>query len=68
MLNVIGGGHLGGLLEFVRVLPEIFEPVCTSQRSPRAWSNLSVSLTYSSVAFISGHVVGEQNSVIDPYY
>jgi hypothetical protein len=64
VFDVFGGGHLGGFgVAGGRVLPEVFE-------SKVLWSEMgevrSVGGTYSSVAFISGHDCGEQNSVMDP--
>lgn len=62
MLHVGRRRHLGRSLVMFRILPEVFEPVLVSC-APHISKNRR---TYSSVAFISGHDVGEQNSVIDP--
>lgn len=61
VLYVFGCWHLGGLLVVLIILPQILEPrLCQCNVYD------IVSDTYSSVAFISGQVCGEQNSVIDP--
>ena len=62
MLNVRRRGHFGRSLVVFRILPEILE-------SKGALNHTFVHVgnpAYSSVAFISGHDCGEQNSVIDP--
>jgi hypothetical protein len=62
VLDVFRCRHLGWALVILRVLPEILESiriVSIVQRSVKT-------RPYSSVAFISGHVCGEQNSVIEP--
>ena len=61
VFNILGCGHLSRSLVVLAVLPQVLEPggcqqIVTSKRSP----------SYSSVAFISGQLCGEQNSVIDP--
>jgi len=66
VLDVLRGGHLGRPFVLAAVLPEVFEPENGEWgcgKGGRRWG-----LPYSSVAFISGQVVGEQNSVIEPYF
>jgi hypothetical protein len=63
MLDIAWSIHLGRLLEVFVVLPEVLESVALSQQW--AW-NCSDCSTYSSVAFISGQLCGEQNSVMAP--
>lgn len=66
VLDVFGCGHLGWFgIAGLGVLPEVFE----SKRE--TWlvvvgKGVGKVVSYSSVAFISGHDCGEQNSVIDP--
>ena len=62
VLNVSRRGHLGWSSVMFRILPEVLEPVFVSSRQ----TVVKAVGTYSSVAFISGHEDGEQNSVIDP--
>lgn len=62
VLNVSRCGHLGRSSVMFRILPQILE----SFASLAFATTVNWSWTYSSVAFISGHEVGEQNSVIDP--
>lgn len=68
LLDVCRCWHLGRALEVLVVLPEILEPVPNRQRSPSYQQYYVVyrGFAYSSVAFISGHDWGEQNSVIAP--
>ena len=61
VLNVGRGRHLGRTLEILGILPQVLEPTLSASQS-----TVSGGTTYSSVAFISGHDCGEQNSVIDP--
>jgi len=63
MLDVFGGRHFGWALEVLTVLPEVLESIIMSIF---AWLNQVYRCIYSSVAFISGQVCGEQNSVIEP--
>jgi hypothetical protein len=65
VLDVFGGGHLGGLFVVVVVLPEVFESgVWFVSGLLRGCYEVCA---YSSVAFISGQLCGLQNSVIEPY-
>lgn len=63
VLDVLWCGHLGWSLVVLRILPEILESTQMVSRGPHATVK---EYSYSSVAFISGHVCGEQNSVIEP--
>lgn len=56
--------HLCRALKVLIVLPQVLEPVCAVSIS--STSTRIGQRSYSSVAFISGHDWGEQNSVIDP--
>lgn len=56
--------HLGWPLVVFAVLPKIFKPMDVSSLSRSAVAGWDIS--YSSVAFISGHDCGEQNSVMAP--
>jgi len=62
VLDIFGCGHLGGLLVVLGVLPQVFESGVMSVVFAEEYRQ-----SYSSVAFISGQLCGEQNSVIDPY-
>lgn len=67
MLDIFWSRHLGWSLVVLRVLPEVLEPA--RWREPQSVEERPFChdcQTYSSVAFISGHVCGEQNSVIEP--
>lgn len=66
LFNVGWCCHLGRPLIIFTVLPEIFKPdfVRFTSKSCSAWGVDFIS--YSSVAFISGHDCGEQNSVMAP--
>ena len=61
MLDIFRCRHLGRSLEVLRILPEIFEPIPLAAHYGMRWKK-----PYSSVAFISGHDCGEQNSVMEP--
>ena len=62
MFDVLWSGHLGWFgVAGGGILPEVFEPAGQSVTGKCGWED-----TYSSVAFISGHDCGEQNSVIEP--
>jgi len=63
VLDVFWRRHLSGPLEVLRVLPQVLESVDYDEFGTSMYPN---DYTYSSVAFISGHVWGEQNSVMDP--
>lgn len=67
LLDVGRRGHLGWPLVVFRVLPQVLEPASPPvSPSPGTRSILFPEWTYSSVAFISGHDCGEQNSVMAP--
>lgn len=75
VLNVFRSRHLCRSFVLVLVLPEVFEPTPVRllaqlhrQRRGGGRKKETSGIAYSSVAFISGQVTGEQNSVIDPYY
>jgi hypothetical protein len=61
VFDVFGCGHLGRLFVVFGVLPEVLKPVDVSF----VHTNRLVK-AYSSVAFISGQLCGEQNSVMEP--
>ena len=64
VLDVFGRGHLGGFGEAGGgVLPEVFE---SGGRLAGGERDGGWVCTHSSVAFISGHDCGEQNSVMEP--
>lgn len=66
MLDVLRRGHLRGPLVVLRILPEVFKSASESLYVSRRLLDSLHKTPYSSVAFISGHDCGEQNSVIDP--
>jgi len=65
MLDIFRGCHLGWALEVLGVLPEVLKPDSGNQQKVNT-AFLGRPGPYSSVAFISGHDCGEQNSVIEP--
>jgi hypothetical protein len=64
VFDVFRGGHFSWAFVVFRVLPEVLES--KSYKSRFSSIHPTVWVAYSSVAFISGHVCGEQNSVIEP--
>lgn len=73
MFDVFWGRHLGRSFICLRVLPEILESTLSGKLFTIETDTLGGSnqgkekgSTHSSVAFISGHDCGEQNSVIEP--
>lgn len=61
VLNVLRRGHLRGLFVGLGVLPEVFKSGVVRHVGLEVTGS-----AHSSVAFISGQVCGEQNSVMEP--
>lgn len=64
--DVAGSGKTDGTRELWRVVPQVLEPGRDVDQQLKG-GNVVEESSYSSVAFISGHECGLQNSVIAPY-